>query len=97
MIVIITQSNRASHNLATITKEQEATLFETMLSYSGKVILTEANKGYFDIDVSYNQTWTGEKQNREFIIKDDMLQIVVGPQIGINGKNITAIMSWDKV
>jgi hypothetical protein len=38
MMVIITQSNRPSYNLATITKEQEANLFETMLSYSGKVV-----------------------------------------------------------
>jgi hypothetical protein len=63
--------------------EAEA-LYRTIIAYTGKFFV-EGNKLYFDVDVSWNESWTGSRQMRSWELQGDRLLIsadIVNPMTG---------------
>jgi hypothetical protein len=63
--------------------EAEA-LYRTLIAYTG-TFGVEGDKVYFDLDVSWNESWTGTRQVRTFELNGDRLMIaaeIVNPMTG---------------
>jgi Lipocalin-like domain len=63
--------------------EAEA-LFRTLIAYTG-TFLVDGDQVYFDLDVSWNESWTGTRQVRTFELAGDRLMIsaqIINPMTG---------------
>ena len=66
-----------------------------MLAYSGKY-RTDGNKIIINVDVAWDETWTGSEQVRYYRIDGDKLYIESAPQPFTNfgGKTMRGILVW---
>jgi hypothetical protein len=63
--------------------EAEA-LYRTLIAYTGKFSV-EGDKVFFDLDVSWNESWTGTRQVRTWALEGDRLIVsadIVNPMTG---------------
>jgi len=66
------------------TAEEAEALFRSIIAYTGPFSV-EGNKVYFDLDVSWNQSWTGTRQVRTWKLEGDTLYIsadIINPMTG---------------
>ena len=66
------------------TDEEAAALHRTIIAYTGQYWV-EDDKLYFDIDVSWNESWNGTRQMRTVKIDGDTLYVmadIVNPMTG---------------
>ena len=77
------------------TDEDRAAAFRSMLAYSGKY-RTEGNKIIINVDIAWDETWTGSEQVRYYRIDGDKLYIELAPQPFANfgGKTMRGILVW---
>lgn len=98
ILVAIVRSGRAAPaNLKHVSEEEKSRLYETLMAYGGTYENAGAGRIVFHIDISWNEAWTGQAQDRYVEISGDRLFITVGPQIGIYGQPIKAVLSWTRV
>lgn len=83
-------------DLAKISDQERAELFNTVVAYGGTFEVV-GNQVVHTVDISWNETWTGTTQRRDFNIDGNRLTITVGPQIGVDGRRSTAVLIWTKV
>jgi Lipocalin-like domain len=74
MHVMLVADNRAKLAGAMPTDQEKAELFGTMIAYAG-TYRVDGDKVVHDIEVSWNQVWTGSKQVRFFKTEGDTLTI----------------------
>jgi hypothetical protein len=92
MSAIIVGDNRPKPpDLAKLTDQERAELFRTMAAYAGTF------KVLHHVDVSWNANWTGSVQVRSFRQEGRQLIITSGPQIGPDGREVIAVLTWEKV
>lgn len=97
MLAMIVKANRPrSTDPAKMPDEERAELFKTMLAYGG-TFRVEGDQVVHNVDISWNEIWTGTAQVRNFRIEGRRLTIGVDPQIGFDGKESTAVLQWEKV
>jgi hypothetical protein len=97
MIAIIVKENRPKPmDLAKMTDQERAELFKTMVAYAGTFKI-EGSRVVHNVDISWNENWTGSTQERNFRIEGRRLIISVDPQIGPDGRQVTAVLTWEKV
>ena len=63
--------------------EAEA-LYRTLIAYTG-TFFVDGNRVFFDLDVSWNKSWTGTRQERTWELQGDRLLIsarIVNPMTG---------------
>jgi hypothetical protein len=77
------------------TDEDRAAAFRSMLAYSGKY-RTEGNKIIINVDIAWDETWTGSEQVRYYRFDGDKLYIESAPQPFANfgGKTMRGILIW---
>ena len=66
------------------TAEEAEALYRTIIAYTG-TFSVEGDKVYFDLDVSWNESWTGSRQTRTWALKNGQLLIsadIVNPMTG---------------
>jgi hypothetical protein len=66
------------------TDAEAQALYRSIIAYSG-VYWVESDKLYFDVDVSWNESWNGSRQVRTFEISGDRMTIkadIVNPMTG---------------
>jgi hypothetical protein len=66
------------------TPEEAEALYRTLIAYTGTFSI-EGDKVFFDLDVSWNQSWTGSRQVRTFKLQGDRLFVsadIVNPMTG---------------
>jgi hypothetical protein len=83
-------------DLAKISDQERAERFNTVVAYGGTFEVV-GNQVVHTVDISWNETWTGTTQRRDFRIDGSRLTIDVGPQIGVDGRRSTAVLIWTKV
>jgi len=69
---------------ATPTAAEAEALFRTLIGYTG-FYSVEGDKVYFDLDVSWNEAWTGTRQVRTWRLEGDTLYIsaeIINPMTG---------------
>lgn len=97
MFAIIVRENRPKPtDLAKMTDAERAELFKTMLAYGGTFKL-DGSRVVHNVDISWNENWTGTAQVRNFRIEGRRLIISIDPQVGSDGRRITAVLTWEKV
>jgi hypothetical protein len=97
MLAMIVKANRPkSTDPAKMPDEKRAELFKTMLAYGGTFRI-EGDQVVHNVDISWNETWTGTAQVRNFRIEGRRLTISVDPQVGFDGREATAVLQWEKV
>jgi hypothetical protein len=67
-----------------------------MVAYAG-TFKVEGSRVVHNIDISWNENWTGMAQVRNFRIEGRRLIISLDPQIGTEGTLIIAVLTWEKV
>jgi hypothetical protein len=66
------------------TDEEAQALFRTLIAYTG-TFEVQGNRVLFDVDVSWNESWTGSRQERTFELAGDSLKIsaeIINPMTG---------------
>ena len=78
--------------------EARLALFNSMIAYSGPYSI-EGSKLITDVQVSWNQAWTGTKQGRTWTIEDDKLVLVTdrAPSIKDPSKMVSGRLVWQRI
>ncbi len=93
-MVVIAASDRKPGREA----EDKLALFNSMIAYSGPYSIV-GTKLMTDVDVSWNQAWTGTRQGRTWSLEGDKLVLVTdkAPSIKDPSKMAVARLVWQKV
>ncbi len=96
MFAIIVKENRPRPtDLAKVTDQERAELFKTMVAYGG-TFKVDGGRVVHNVDISWNESWTGTAQVRNFRIEGRRLIISIDPYIGLDGRQITSVLTWEK-
>ncbi len=97
MMLMGVNPNRAKPAGDVPTDEEARYLYHSMIAYAGTYRVS-GNEVVYDLDISWNQLWTGTKQLRYWEIRDGRLVIstpeFIDPFIG--GRSIHRI-TWEKI
>jgi hypothetical protein len=98
MFVIITRGERSKpENLATMTDQQRADLFRSVTAYSG-MFKFDGETIEHDIDISWNEAWTGTKQIRHAKRDGDRITLTTPAQPRPqDGKLAVVTLVWEKL
>jgi len=98
MSAIIVGENRPKpSDLAKLTDQERAELFKTVIAYAG-TFNVDGSRVTHNVDISWNENWTGTDQVRNVRLEGDTLYISTNPQSdGIDGRIIVAELVWEKV
>lgn len=93
LITVLTSDTRK----AGTTADDKVALFNSVISYSGPYRI-EGARLVTDVDVSWNQTWTGSKQGRTFSIDGNRLTLVSdrAPSAFDPTKTVSARLVWER-
>ncbi len=80
------------------TADDKTALYNSLIAYSGPYKL-EGSKLVTEVDISWNQGWTGTKQGRTFTIEGNRLTLVTdrAPSALEPGKTVSARLVWERV
>jgi hypothetical protein len=80
------------------TAEDRIALFNSVIAYSGPYKL-EGSRLVTDVDISWNQAWTGTKQGRTLTIDGNRLTLVTdrAPSGLDPSRTVSARLVWEKV
>lgn len=88
---MLVADNRVKPTGAVPTDEERAKLFGTMIAYTGTYRI-EGDRVVHDVDVSWNQLWSGSQQVRFFKANGDTLTIATAvaksPRDGQEGRTL---------
>lgn len=97
MIAIIVKENRPKPaDLAKMTDQERAELFNTVIAYAG-TFKVDGSRVVHNVDISWNENWTGTAQVRSLRLEGRRLIISADPQIGVDGRSVTPVLTWEKV
>lgn len=96
LLLTVDSSRRKPEGEKPTAAEAEA-LFRSMIAYAGTYVV-EGNKVTYDIEISWNESWTGTKQVRYWELKDGKLHVstpeIVNP---LTGKLSVHRLTFEKV
>jgi len=98
MVLIVRGSGRPKpDSLATMTDQQRADLFRSMVSYAGTYKF-DGSIIEHHIDMSWNNIWTGTTQIRDVKKDGDKLVYTTRPgPLSIDGRMAVTTLVWEKV
>jgi hypothetical protein len=98
MIVIIVGSDRKKPAGPVATPEEAEALIRSMLAYAGTYTVdTQAKTVTHHIDVSWDQTRTGESHVRTYKLEGDHLMLTTGPSRDpASGQKTVRIVTWER-
>jgi Lipocalin-like domain len=79
------------------TDDDRCAAFRSMLTYAGKYRV-EGQKILIDVDIAWDESWTGTEQVRSFSIEGDRLHIEAAPQryANLGDKVMRAVLIWQR-
>ena len=84
-------------DLAKVTNEERVELFKTVIAYGGTFSVA-GNVVTHQVDISWNENWTGTSQIRNIKLDGRKLYISTNPQPSItDGRPVIGILEWEKV
>lgn len=97
MLVLIVKEDRPRVDaLGQMTDVNRITLFNSMIAYGG-TFKVEGDRITHNVDISWNENWTGTTQERRFRVEGSRLIITQDPQVGPDGRRTTAVLTWERV
>lgn len=77
--------------------QERINLYSSMIAYAGTYTI-KGNDVHHHVDASWNQTWVGSTQSRQFRIEGKTLYIKTFPaKSAVDGKESTVVLVWNKV
>lgn len=96
MMVLILRSDRKAPSGPRPTDAEHAALYRSMLSYTGRYSV-QGDQLIHDVEVSWNETWSGTRQVRPFRIEGKRLSITTLPSRDpVDGILSTRTVVWEK-
>jgi Lipocalin-like domain len=96
MYAIVTSDNRIKPGDANPTDEERVKLHQTLIAYAGTYTL-EDDKVTHQVDISWNEAWTGTDQVRFFKLDGNILTITGAPSKSpIDGREGHTVLVWEK-
>src|SRR5947209_17578623 len=97
LILLSTDSARQAPAAQVPTAAEAEALYRSMIAYAGSYKV-EGNKVTYDLDVSWNQAWTGTKQGRYWEVNGDRLTVTTPEIINpLTGKRSVFRLTFQKV
>jgi hypothetical protein len=97
MVLFVADGRPKPSDLATMTDQERADLFRTMIAYSGTYEF-DGKTVTHHVDVSWNQIWTGTHQKRNVELDGRSLVITTNPTPHpMDGKVSVTVLTWKKV
>jgi hypothetical protein len=94
---IMTRENRAKPNdLTRLTDAERVELYNTMVAYAGTFTF-DGKVATCNVDVSWNEIWTGTAQARNVTFEGSRLIWSTNPQAGMDGKRVVGVFVWEKL
>lgn len=80
------------------TDEDRSAAFRSMIAYGGRY-RTEGRTILIDVDIAWDESWTGTQQVRFFDIEGDRLRIEAAPQryANLGDRSMRGILTWQRV
>jgi hypothetical protein len=104
MLVFMTRGVRPQPVTEVLSKDECERLMKTMTSYAGRWrVDPDAAKGpdagvlFHDVDVSWNEAWTGSAQRREFKLEGNRLSLSTSQPDQHSGVPIQRSLIWERV
>jgi hypothetical protein len=97
MYAIVTSDNRIKPSDANAADEERVKLHRAMVAYAGTYTL-EGDKVTHHVDVSWNETWTGNDEVHFYKVEGNTLTITGAPNKSpVDGREGHGILVWAKV
>jgi hypothetical protein len=97
MYAILLKEGRKTPDALVPTDAERVDLYMGLIAYAGTYSI-EGDRVSHKIDASWNQSWTGTTQVRQFRIDGDLLYIRTLPAKNpLTGKQSSAVLIWKKV
>ena len=97
MIALITRSDRKAPAAGQATTAEAEALFRSMLSYGGTFSVA-GDVVTHHVDISWNQSFTGGDQKRNFRFDGDRLLLSTPQSLDpLDGKMSVRVMTWQRV
>jgi hypothetical protein len=97
MVLIVHEERPTPADLATMTDQERAELFRTMVAYSG-TYTCDGKTVTHHVDISWNQVWTGTDllRNITFDGRKAIFTTPPGPR-SQDGKVAISVLTWEKL
>ena len=97
MMSITVEESRQPPAGEVLTDEERVRLFKSIISaYSGSYTV-EGDKVIHDVELSWNEAWTGTKQVRRFAVNGDQLTIETTPRTaGTDTRQFINTLTWER-
>ena len=92
--MIVSEHRRAPASVVP-TDAEKITLFEGLIAFSGRYTV-DGSRFNYQVDVSWNQSWTGSTQTRQFRIEENNLYVELPPTRNRDGKLTTPTLIWTR-
>jgi hypothetical protein len=97
MAIIVKENRAKTTDLGKLTDADRAELFKSLIAYGG-TFKVDGNRLTHNVDISWNEAWTGTPQGRAFRIEGRKLTISTDPAPSVlDGKRVTAVLVWEKI
>jgi Lipocalin-like domain len=97
MMTMIVDSPRKRPEGAVVTTAEAEALFRSMAAYAGTYTI-QGNQIIHRPDVSWNETWTGTDQVRDYKFDGERLMLATAPSPNpFTGKMSVRTLVWDKI
>jgi hypothetical protein len=97
MFAMATSDNRLKPLEASPTDEQRVKLHQTMFAYAGTYTV-EGDKVTHNVDISWNEAWTGTDVVRFYKLDGNTLTITTAlSKSGMDGREGRTVLVWEKV
>jgi hypothetical protein len=97
MMTIIVDSDRKKPAGPVASAPEAEALFRSMAAYAGTYTIT-GNQVVHHADVSWNETWTGTDQVRNYAFEGDRLMLATAPSPNpFTGKMSIRTLAWEKI
>jgi hypothetical protein len=98
MYAILVKAERPKPtDLAKMTDEERVELFKTVIAYGGTFTF-DGKTATHNVDISWNENWTGSAQARNVRLEGGKLYISTNPQPrAMDGKVHVGVLTWEKV
>jgi hypothetical protein len=97
MMVVVVRSDRKTPAALVPTDPERIALYSSMLAYAGTYTVDD-EKVTHNIDISWNQTWTGTNQVRFYKIEGNRLTLKGAPaKDAVDGLESVYTVVWEKV
>ena len=95
--IIAREGRRKPADMARLTAEERAELFDTMAAYAGTFTF-DGRTVIHHVDISWNENWTGTDQVRHARFEGGRLHITSAPlPSDVDGRTIVGELTWEKI